>query len=257
MRLTCAVRAFRTTLVAFVSLGVPISICDKPQDMPAKDGWIIIWANESGNDPSGGTGIGNVGWYQFFDAQVGYKITWDYRESAPPSSSMLTLATPREFINTVDSYVKSFYEGLQIDPTIIDASNTSLLFGIRDILWRGLTVGATVPKGQISQSVAVSFNLTSVIVSSSRYPAKAWVRVDANVLHELGHARGLNARLNDNYIDHDTHSGQGNTTCVMWSPLEDDPPQPFTFCDYHKKVLKNCLTAIQRTYSPDADCAKN
>lgn len=77
------------------------------------------------------------------------------------------------------------------------------------------------------------------------------------MLHELGHSRGLNANYNgDPDYDHNNHSGDNAGNCIMKTAIGYTPPEPFVFCDYHKKILKNCLKDIKITYSPNETCAQ-
>ncbi|MEP0821245.1 MAG: hypothetical protein HRF44_00210 [Ignavibacterium sp.] len=244
-------------LIALLCLVMFPSCGDKPHDPAGKDVWTILWANEVNSDPVGPVGysMGNFGWYGFYDDYTGYKLDYDFTNINAPSSSILTLETPTKFYNSVYNYVASFYQTHNINASSIDASKTSLLFGIQNIAFRSAGLnGVTSARGLIAQGVAVSFVLTPVILARYSSLDSAWTRVDKVVLHELGHARGLTALdSNNENIDHYTHT-VGNTNCVMWQGFIS---KPFNFCPYHQKVLKNCLTSIQQTYDPAASCATN
>lgn len=222
--------------------------------------WQIPYSYTIGNDPtaSGGLSINTSGWRNVYITQASYNFQLSLVENKyMPSDNSLDMSTLSKFRQTVNSFIKKFEENWGYNISILEQG--SHLFGVNDMIGAGTgVVGATAPKHFTQDDPAVAFVFTSKILNLSGLTAQQkWALVDYTVLHELGHSRGLNAETGqDPYYDHNNHSGEDSANCIMKLPIGYTPPEPFVFCDYHKKVLKNCLKVIKMSYLPSETCAQ-
>jgi hypothetical protein len=161
------------------------------------------------------------------------------------------------------TFFESFYAGISVGTL----DRNCYVLGIFEPMNTPADVyGLTFPRGTIpvsnedhkfAASVVLSTNIRSIAILT---PAEQWRMVEYCVLHELGHARGLNAvtpayPIHGDY-DHFTHSGSNQGICLMRIPVAELLPQSHAYCDRHKMVLRNCLTAIQFMYAPTDPCAQ-
>lgn len=242
----------------FSAIVITNSGCDRPQtpnDSSNYD-WNIVWSYEGSYDPTHGLKTGL--WIDVFNKQAGYKVkTWG-PDSTSIIPSSIDLIDMNNLLTTVRNFVDDYYKDNASLSGNTSPDKFSLLFGLDSVLNSGTALGVSLSRGAVNQGVSVSLVFVGIINSAHSDSKELWI--DGVALHELGHARGLNA--DDGYgfsYDHEHHAGSNLSTCIMLDAEHGaiTPTEPYNFCDFHKKVLSNCLKdAIHSTYNKDDTCTQ-
>lgn len=252
-----------STLV-LISSSIFWSACVKSErepDAPLPDGrWDIRWSFTGGNSLIGGNpGSSTQQWKNILQDGTNYDIRPIYHSSGfLPSDANLNWS----FLTLrVTEFLRGFYTN---DTTFghIRSRYSSFLFGVNtpantppNATDTTNVLGATIEFGRLPADVdtaAVSLVFTNKIFNISSLDTEGkWRVVQYVVIHELGHARGLNA-VNGTY-DHDNHGGQLVGWCVM-RHLRLSERSSHSFCDFHKRVLRRCLPVIRASYDPFDPC---
>lgn len=252
-----------STLV-LISSSIFWSACVKSErepDAPFPDGrWNIRWSYTAGNSLIGGSpGSSQQQWRNILQDGTSYDVRPIFH-----SSGFLPSDAPLHW-NFLTSRVTEFLRGFYSNDTTfsnIRSRYSSFLFGVNtptntppNTTDTTNVLGVTIPFGQLPvdvDSVAVSLVFTSKAFSIPNLDTEGrWRVVQYVLIHELGHARGLNAG-NGTY-DHNNHGGQLVGWCVMRN-LSLSELSSHSFCDYHKRILRRCLPIIKGTYDPLDAC---
>ena len=233
-----------------------------PLDLSQTD-WLLLWSYHDNHDPTKeNTSISFTGWKQIFEGQVGYKFKSEYLTNEKTPNSVTSI-NRLNFNQTLQTFINDFYSAHGLTVQNIHPSKVSLLLGINDIVSSSNWLGVTLGRGGINQGISVSLVFVGKI--SSIHSTQKALYVDDVVLHELGHARGLNATNMSggtephDHTNHLNYDAENNTTqednkCVMRSG--EVPVSPYVFCGYHQSILKKCLKSeILTTYNPNSVCA--
>lgn len=176
-------------------------------------------------------------------------------QSKVPTDAVLQWTSDEALRRTSGTFLRALYANIGLQS--IDADRGSFFFGVNEPAGTSVDAfSATLPKGTIANvyGVALSLVFKSKIHSIGTLTTEQkWRLTQYNVIHELGHARGLNAV--NNHYDHNTHNGSNADICVMRVGVSSNIPLNHVFCGYHKKVLRECLTLIQYDYNPSSTCA--
>jgi hypothetical protein len=103
-------------------------------------------------------------------------------------------------------------------------------------------------------AVSLVFKSRIDTISALTSEEQRWRAIQLTLLHELGHARGLNTGSDGNG-DHDRHGGTNMGWCIM-NILNIPMPSDNVICDYHKQVLKMCLPKIKEVYNVNDPCTQ-
>lgn len=251
-------RGFLPSLLLLTVLLSLHGSCDRTEAPAGGSGsrWDIYWSYTAGNDPTSGLGIGTGGWASIFNVQANYSTTTALvSTSVVPSDASLNMANPTTLFLTVKDFLDRFQASWRNQ--INNPDLASYLFGT-NAMQNAAPLDYGVTTWKQPDYAAASFVFTQKILNLTGPSAQQkWAMIDYTVLHELGHSRGLNASTTDHLdYDHDHHEGSDASGCIMRINAGYDPPQPFVFCGYHKKVLKDCLNKIRTIYTPGESCAK-
>ena len=238
----------------------------------AKPNWTINYAREKGCDLPAGFTIDFRGFSYVFNKEAGIDIVFD-RKEVMPSSNRLTFVGEELYSLTLEDFIDSVFIAWDLgENKCVPNDSMSFLFLIRDINFSGKRrYGVTIPMSY--NGCGVSISLVFVEKIKKRTPLKnshprkvkdsfaerVGRRIDNTVLHEIGHARGLNYSLtatkydsNDPYFDHTYHAGDFREECVMHKGFPDDESSKMLhFCSYHRGILRNCLMTVMPSYSQD------
>ncbi len=229
-----------------------------PGDRTTNPTWVARWSYTLGNELADPGLISSpANWAAAVTDETGYNFTAASQFQAHvPSDGFLNWTTDQRLRETAGDFLRAFYRNAGIQD--VDEDNVSFFFGVNAPTGTGADdYSVTLAKGSVSNvsGVALSFVFKTKIHSLQGLTAEEkWRLTQYNVIHELGHARGLNAR-NANY-DHVTHAGSNADICVMRINVSSNIPQNHVFCGYHKKVLRECLTIIRYDYDPSSSCAR-
>jgi hypothetical protein len=239
---------------AIVLLGILLGWSCSEDPGPPSDViyWYVEFSNTTGNglEGGGGTGSSRSSWKAFLEVVPKYDVRAVSRFWSDPPTQDLDV---REAV-TLWAFIEQFQSAFDAGGAW-SLNSTTLLFGVDTI--RGLEPGAqgfTWPKGTErgnARANAVSFVFRGAITRIPGLSAQqAWAVTSYVVLHELGHARGLMGNGGEEF-DHNYHQGAGSNECVMknfTAPLAYQP----TLCEWHRRVLAQCLREVQGAYSSNA-----
>jgi len=229
-----------------------------PGDGTTNPTWEARWSYTPGNELADPGLISSpANWAAAVTDETGYNFTAASQfEGHVPSDDTLNWSDNGSLLRTAEAFLRGFYANAGIRD--VDEDNVSFFFGVNAPTGTGADdYSVTLAKGSVSNvsGVALSFVFKTKIHSLQGLTAEEkWRLTQYNVIHELGHARGLNAR-NANY-DHVTHAGSNADNCVMRINVSSNIPPNHVFCGYHKKVLRECLTIIRFAYDPNSSCAR-
>lgn len=220
--------------------------------------WTIPYNRTTGNTSlvgsSGGSGSSVTQWESALRLATNLNVRVDSRNGsvAAPPDNTLDWNSEVSFLNYLNVYVaadNSYFSGRSAD-------QCSILIGINQRSFPPEYAGRTLRRNSIAgyQPYAISFVIPEAIWNASGYTnaEHKWRRIQFSVLHELGHARGLN-----DASDHGTHLGPNSADCPMLDNLlPSELPNNHIFCGRHRKILTQCLDIIQPSYNPGASCAQ-
>ena len=223
---------------------------DNPPDKQPSDGdWEVGWSYTGTINLIGGNpGSSTSQWKSILESNTGYKVLPHYWDQANLPSDLGW--TWSNLSNNVSTFVQQFYvnEGIVGNPPEF----LSYLFGVHTPAGtQGPVLGVTFRKGDVANvyGVAVSLVLRAKISTLPFTSEQKWRITQQVVLHELGHARGLNA--DNGEYDH-THHSSWLGDCLMRNV--ESAADNHIFCPFHQQVLRECLKRIQTTYDPTAQC---
>jgi hypothetical protein len=178
-------------------------------------------------------------------------------ELITPSAADVPIRYDENFWNEIRDYINILIYRWEIVENPVE--DISLLIGISQIKGFEDRYGVTIPKERVQNNIPVSFIFKSNLIKKGGTSESLGSRTELTILHELCHARGMNLstnyeilpqkNLSEPFFDHVYHHGHFSDRCIMHKYVEIDPPLPFELCDYHKRVLQNCLQQIKPTYS--------
>lgn len=217
--------------------------------------WYVEFSNTSGNAPEGpNPGSSRSRWKAFYEDVPKYKVKPVSHYWTHPPTHTLDLQNPYTIYDFMNQFHAAFPE------TTWTLESTTLLFGVdtvsgSDLEVYGFTWGRF-DNRPCDLKNGVSFVYRGAITRISNMTVEQqWDLTTYAVLHELGHARGLVGNGGENF-DHNYHGSSADAdTCVMNLPT---PPLSFVpkLCDFHRRVLAQCLTEVKGAYSTADDCAR-
>jgi len=229
--------------------------------------WVVIWSYTINAELNKGTQSHWV--YSFQDrdqCDINTALSYRTRQSTP-SDDVFDWTDETSMKKTTAIWLRQWHQVTEgrddhdgIDSTQIDIALHSILAGIVEPPGTPSDrYGVTIARDQLDLQWPVA---TSLIFQQKIYDiqingrtidaAQAANVMDALVVHELGHARGLNSAFDGDHTGHCSAS-----TCIMKNPISTSVTPPFYFCDHHTRILKQCLQAsILSTYNTGDACAQ-
>lgn len=230
---------------------------DPAPDDQTKPLWEAHWSYTAGNELADINLVSSPAtWTATLKDETNYNfIPYSLDQGHVPSDGSLDWRSSQALINTAGAFLREYYANARITSV---GDKASFLFGVNEPIGTlAEEVGVTLPKGAIPAVHNVPLSLvfkTKIHSINTTDTGWKWRLTQTAVVHELGHARGLNAIVNNQWYDHSNHAGTDQGICVMISPVTDPQANP-KFCGYHKKVLRECLSQIQFDYNPNSPCA--
>lgn len=225
--------------------------------------WDVDWSYTSGNilydAGSKGYGLQPSGWANVFKTAASYNFTPYLNPVENTPDIQIDYTDVSTLRNSSHLFIIQYVDNNDMNIAGEIILNLSFLVGTNNMKGKTGTLGVTTWRGYTTGDPATSFVFTTRIRSISWLTTdeERWKAVSQVVLHELGHARGLNAynyELGDPDWDHNHHTGTDPAACAMNGLSV--VPWKFEFCPYHAKVLGSCLKFIQVDYDFKNNCAK-
>lgn len=232
--------------------------------------WKIYWSFTDKNAILNGPfSIGANGIQKFFKDQGNYNVSLEFKSNLLiPNVENISLYNHTAFWVEIKKYIDILRSRWEIDEN--PNEDISILIGISQMKNCDNRYGVTIPKLMVGNNISITFIFVERLNMERGSSESRISRLDYIILHELCHARGMNAstlneRLqlksiimsdstSDPCFDHIYHKGNNQDSCIMHSFIELDPPLPYILCDYHKRILRNCLQRMQPTYSVSDTC---
>jgi hypothetical protein len=242
-------------LLCVAILMVGCSDEEKPADS-TRPIWGATWSFTTGNELTDNSISTQANWTTALSTETNYNFTpFEALQNYVPSDASLNWLDDNELARTAGDFLRQFYSNSGAG--VFNPDKTSFFFGVNTPMFTPANAyGVTIPKGLTPDVSGVALSLifkTKIHSVGSLTPEQKWRATQHVTVHELGHARGLNAVDVD--YDHNTHNGSNADICVMRNAALSSIPFSHVFCGYHRKVLRECLTIVKREYVPNDACA--